>query len=206
MKFYNRSAIRDSLARSNRMVEFRREKVIQAPPNSHVELLKVWGIVAGIVSVLLTTIAFLRRAYLNRSHLSFIHKEDETEQSFVRTDKPHFAFATTTLLVTNRSSRPNAIIKWAGTACDEMGTPREISLIEQVLVDRNPGSQPQFPPFNVTPLALSPFSTAQAHLMFSLDMRGLPNPVVFDVSATDSTHKIYLLSVSIPHVVRNLIC
>jgi hypothetical protein len=59
-----------------------------------------------------------------------------------------------------------------------------------------------FAPFNAM-VSLPAFTSAEAHILFYVDVRTLPNPVVFRVIATDRTRKAHRLSVSIPNVLRN---
>jgi hypothetical protein len=56
---------------------------------------------------------------------------------------------------------------------------------------------------NVTPTVIAAFSAIEAHLLFSVDLSTLPDPVVFKVRARDRTKKVYRIPVSIPNVVKN---
>jgi hypothetical protein len=168
---------------------------VQATANPYAELLKTWGGLAGVISLLISVFVLLRSLYLDRSHMWLIHRKDETEQSFVRTTNPQTFLGTATLIVTNNSSRPNAINKWHATVKDRDGNKAPVNMLLTKLTD--------FPPFNVTPLAVPSFSSVEAHLSFDVDVRTLPNPVVFEVMATDRTRKAYRICISIPNDVRN---
>ena len=100
------------------------------------ELLKTWGGLAGVVSLLISIIVLLRGWYRDRSHLWFILKADETERFFVRTLQskiPNAAIGTATLVISNNSSRPNAILEWKATAKDKGGKFVEIDMTQSEL-------------------------------------------------------------------------
>jgi hypothetical protein len=67
----------------------------------------------------------------------------------------------------------------------------------------NPKTEEALPPLNVTPIVLPAFTACEAHLLFPIDVRGLPNPVVFEVRAKDRNRKMHAISISIPNVVKN---
>jgi hypothetical protein len=171
---------------------------MQATPNPYAEFLKTWGGLAGVVSLLVSVVVLLRSLYLDRPHLWFIHKKDETEQSFVRTvapATPNLAIGTATLIVSNNSSRPNAILEWNANMRDTQGNGHPVDMLQGTLTG--------LPPHNVTPIVLPAFNSAEAHLLFLVDVSTLPNPAIFDVKAKDRTGKVYQVSISIPNVVRN---
>jgi hypothetical protein len=169
--------------------------------NPYADFLATWGGLAGVVSLLVSVFILLRGWYRDRSHLWFIQNEDISEQSFCRTlnvrspGETHHVIGSATLTVSNNSSRPNAILRWTGTVRDVDGRVRNVDM-------SGPQHLTGFPPFN-TMVSLPAFTSAEAHLLFYVDVRTLPNPVVFRVTATDRTKKMYRLSVSIPNAVRN---
>src|SRR5713226_2315576 len=137
--------------------------MLQITPNPYVEFIKLWGGVAGFVSISM----LLRALYLERSHLLFIHKRDETEQSFVRTlDAPNIVIGTATLIISNNSSRPNAINEWNATVKDREGKDHAVDMLQSTL-----GAPSDFPPLNVTPIVMPAFSSIEAHLLFHVDVR-----------------------------------
>jgi hypothetical protein len=140
----------------------------------------------------------LRGWYRDRSHLWFILKADETERFFVRTLQskiPNAAIGTATLVISNNSSRPNAILEWKATAKDKGGKFVEIDMTQSELTGL--GS------LNVIPTTITAFTAVEAHLLFLVDVRTLPDPVVVHIKAKDRTKKVYRISVSIPNVLKN---
>jgi hypothetical protein len=168
------------------------------PTNPYAELLKTWGGLAGVVSLLVSIVVLLRGWYRDRSHLWFILKTDETERFFVRTIQskiPNVAIGTATLVVSNNSSRPNAILEWSATTTDKNGKVHKIDMSQSELTD--------FGTLNAVPTTVAAFTAVEAHLMFLVDARTLPDPVVFHVKAKDRTKKVHRISVSIPNVLKN---
>ena len=172
-------------------------------PNSihpYADFLDRWGGLAGVVSLLVSIFVLLRGWYRDRSHLWFIQNEDTSEQSFcrslnVRANEAHHVIGTVTITVSNNSSRPNAILRWTATVRGVDGTVRNVDM-------SGPQHLTGFPPFN-TMASLPAFSSTEVHLLFLVDVRTLPNPVVFHLTATDRTRKVHRLVVSIPNMVRN---
>lgn len=164
------------------------------PTNPYADFLSKWGVLAG-ASLIISVIVLLRGWYRDRSHLRFTLKKDETEQFFTRTTRPHEVIGTTTVVISNNSSRPNAILEWNATAKGNDGKVRAIDLTQSTLGDLGA--------LNVTPLVVPAFTAAEAHLLFLVDVSTLPNPVVFHVTAKDRTKKVHRISVSIPNEVRN---
>jgi hypothetical protein len=173
---------------------------MEIQPNSYAEFLKMWGGLAGVVSLLVSVFLLVRALYLDRPHLWFIRKNDETEQSFVRThlsNPPGMVFGTLTLIISNNSARPNAVIAWKAITNTKYGNVHQIEMLQSTVGD--------LPPLNVTPIVVPAFSSVEAHLLFLVDVSALPNPVIFDVIATDRSRRVYQISASIPNVVRDTV-
>lgn len=148
----------------------------------------------------------LRTLYLDLPHLWFAQKKDSTQHSFVRliqSQGGETAMGTATLIVSNNSSRQNAIIEWSASVKDTQGNDHAIDMTQGTLGDSDRARPQDYPSVNVTPLALPAFSSAEAHLLFLVNERILPSPVNFDVVAKDRTKKLYRIPVSIPNTVRN---
>jgi hypothetical protein len=165
------------------------------PTNPYADFLSTWGGLAGVVSLIISVIVLLRGWYRDRSHLWFIHKKDETEQFFVRTTRPSEVMGTATLVISNNSSRPNAILEWNATTRDKDGKVRTIDMTQSTLTDLGA--------LNVTPMIIPAFTAVEAHLLFIVDPNALPDTAIFDVTAKDRTKKVHRISGSIPKVVRN---
>jgi hypothetical protein len=171
---------------------------MQSPANPYADFLKTWGGLAGVVSLFVSIVMLSRGWYRDRSHLWFILKTDETERFFVRTIQskiPNAAIGTATLLVSNNSSRPNAILEWKATTKDKGGKVVEIDMTQSELTDLGT--------LNAIPTTVAAFTAVEAHLVFLVDVRTLPDPVVFHVKAKDRTKKAHRISVSIPNVLKN---
>lgn len=141
-----------------------------------------------------------------RPRLSLIHKSDASEQSFVRmlgAASPNTVFGTATLIISNNGPKPNAIVHWGVSVKDRDGKDHPVDMCQDELTSLDGTNASDFAPHNVTPIALPAFSATEAHLLFLVDVQTLPNPVVFDVNATDITGEVYRISISIPNVVRN---
>jgi len=165
------------------------------PINPYADFLSTWGGLAGVISLIVSIIVLLRGWYRDRSHLWFIRKQDESENFFTRTTRPPEVIGTTTVVIANNSSRPNAILEWKATTTARDGQARVIDMIQSTLGDLGP--------LNLTPMVIPAFTAAEAHLLFHVDVSTLPDPVVFHITAADRTKKAHQISVSIPNVVRN---
>ena len=170
----------------------------QNPTNPHSDFLSTLGGLTGVVSLLVSVIILLRGWYRDRSHLWFIPKTDETERFFVRTMPikfPNTVIGTTTVVVSNNSSRPNAILEWSATTKEKDGKVRKVDMTQSELTDLGT--------FNAIPTTIAAFTAVEAHLLFLVDIRTLPDPVTFHVRAKDRTRKVYRISVSIPNVLKD---
>ena len=101
--------------------------------NPYANFLSTWGGLLAVVSFIVSVVVLLHGWYRDRSHLWLMHNEDISEQSFVRTLAVRAAtgenvIGTTTLIVSNNSARPNAIIRWHATVRDVHGAIHEINM------------------------------------------------------------------------------
>jgi hypothetical protein len=161
-----------------------------------IEVLQFVGAIAGLW-------VLGRQLVLERSKLLVTQKLDPTQESFVRltySRTEHTEQGSTTLLIANKSSRANAILQYQGWVEDIQGTKVPLDLTEGFLRSSR-GDSPEIA-FNVAPLSLPPFTSVQAHIVFSVSASRLPNPAVFEFRLVDMYGKVYKINIRIPNVVK----
>jgi hypothetical protein len=144
---------------------------------------QVLGSVIGAVGGLLGAWALLRSVWRERSKLVLVHKADPRWYTIDRNTGPTI---TVTMVISNRSSRPNAIIRYETEIILKDGGKQKL-LVEQGQFGKSNSSDTlDFHSFGVTPMNTPPFSTVEAVLCFTnVDPQKYKYPTTLEITACD---------------------
>jgi len=109
--------------------------------------------------------------------------------------------AAVTLIVSNHSARQNAIVEWSATVKNSAGEECVLDMMQSTMGEGP--DDPHIETYNATPLLLPSFSAVEARLVFHVNERTLPNPIVIDLVAKDRMQKTHPVSISIANVVKS---
>jgi hypothetical protein len=147
----------------------------------------------GIVGGILGTISFFRSVWRERSELVVTQKEDLGWHKIDQNLPGSTATLTLTMLVSNRSSRPNAVLRYEGNIVQKDGTKKKLRVEQGQWGRSNSEDGINFHHFGVTPLNVPPFSTVEAVICFlEIDLEKYRYPLSLEITALDMYGKQFI--------------
>jgi hypothetical protein len=142
--------------------------------------------------------AVFRQYWDSRSNL-FVRQKDDPGYNYVeRLDG--YEGLLITMLITNRSSQPNSILKYAVTAKLRNGDTQALDVRQGTITIRQGSRILAENQVCVIPLNLAPRATTEAFLHFQIQADQFTHPLVATVVVTDANGKEFAATCSVPNI------
>jgi hypothetical protein len=139
-----------------------------------------------IVGGTLGAVSFVRSVWRERSELVITQKEDTGWHKIDQNLPSTLATLTLTMLISNRSSRPNAVLRYEANIILKDGSKNKLQ-VEQGQWKQSTGTETiTLHQFGVIPFNVPPFSTVEGVLCFlNIDLEKHRYPIELAISVVD---------------------
>lgn len=138
--------------------------------------------VVGIIGGTLGAITFVMSVVREKSRLKVIQKPDKGYSNF-KGRYPGAGHLTVTILISNLSSRQNAVVQYEAEILMKDGSYEPLNVAQGKVVDEDSSVEPEH---CVTPLNVAPHSTIESTLLFyGLDRSRYQEPFVVNITVVD---------------------